>query len=131
MWVKDSHSERVDRWSASIAEPMVVSGWAVAEFSSALGVRRRHGDLNDDERQAAELALDIWLTSVDQVEIVAVDFVLARQLMRVDALPVKAPDALHIAVAKRIGAVMATVDRQLRHAAEGFDVSTIRFEAFD
>ncbi|MGH6958402.1 MAG: type II toxin-antitoxin system VapC family toxin [Caulobacteraceae bacterium] len=132
MWVSDSHSRRVDRWIETVDSSLVVSDWGAAEFSSALGARHRSGALSEPDREAAERSFDAWFGSgVTQTDILAEDFRSARRLIRMEIAPLKAPDALHLAVARRLGAVFATLDRPLSRAADRLGVSTIGFEAFD
>ncbi|HXQ14448.1 MAG TPA: type II toxin-antitoxin system VapC family toxin [Caulobacteraceae bacterium] len=118
MFVRDEHTDRVHRWIATLSDRPLVSNWAVTEFTSALGLRRRIDVLSRDEREQIELALDGWLYSADRIEVAAADLTFARFLMRSEATPLKAPDALHLAIAMRWGARLATTDRQLGRAAE-------------
>ena len=118
-FVTDALSDRVADWFASSTGPIRVSRWAVAEFSSALGARRRAGSLTDTESEEAESALDQWLEAgVELVDISAADFELARRLIRSDRIVAKAADALHVAIAVRFGAGLVSLDAQMRRAAE-------------
>jgi uncharacterized protein len=117
--LRDGHTDRVLNWLQTRTEPPLVSDWAVAEFSSALGLRRRLGELDPSDRERLELALDGWLQTVDRVESAPADLALARHLMRSELVVLKTPDALHLALSLRWGATMATTDRQLAQAAVG------------
>lgn len=117
LFVRDDNTDRVFDWFATLAEPPIVSSWTVAEFTSALGLRRRLGVLDRAEREQIELALDDWLQGVELIEPAASDFALARDLMRSEVAPLKAPDALHLAIALRRGATLVSTDRQLDRAA--------------
>ena len=131
MWVQDAHSEYIDHWCAGLDEPMLVSNWAAAEFTSALGARQRNASLTPEESESAELALDGWLAAgVDTIDLVAADVSLARRLMRASSTPLKAPDALHLAATRRTGATLATLDRPLQRAAESLGLATVDFGAF-
>jgi predicted nucleic acid-binding protein len=125
IWVADSQSARVGDWLARSPKSLLVSNWAVTEFTSALGVRRRAGTLDVREREAAENALDLWLESgVERADLISGDFVVARRLMRSETSPIKAADALHIAVAQRLGCSLATLDVQQRRMAEALGLET-------
>jgi hypothetical protein len=122
LFVRDHHTDRVHNWIATLSDRPLVSDWAVTEFTSALGLRRRIDVLGRSEREQIEVALDGWLYSVDRIELAAADLAFARFLMRSEATPLKAPDALHLAIAMRWGATLATTDRQLSRAAEELGV---------
>jgi len=118
LFLRDDLTDRVLRWFGSVEDDLVVSDWSAAEFTSALGIRRRRGALDQSERDQAEAALDGWLGRVERLEIGAPDFILARQLMRTELTALRTPDALHVAIALRWGATLVTTDRQMSQAAE-------------
>jgi predicted nucleic acid-binding protein len=127
MWVEDSHSDRVTRWSAALSRPPIVSNWSITEFTSALGVRRRMGALSVEEQDSAELALAAWLSGdVDKVALDTSDFEHARRIMR-DGLPTRAPDALHLAAARRLRAPIATLDLAMASAARQIGIGVEAF----
>jgi predicted nucleic acid-binding protein len=64
LFVRDGHTDRVLSWAQTQTEPPQVSDWAVTEFSSALGLRRRLGQLEEADRANLELALDGWQRSI-------------------------------------------------------------------
>ena len=125
LFTDDAHTARADAWLVQQHGPLILSTWAVTEFSSALGVQRRRGALNAQDRLAAEAAFDGWLSSpqVRRVDIGAVDFTAARQLMRFDTVPLRAGDALHLAVAMRLGVAVATLDDDLAAVASAAGLS--------
>ena len=65
----------------------------------------------------AEQSFDAWLLAVEQAAVVRADFELARDLVRHGPGNLKAPDALHVAIARRLGARLATLDVGMREAA--------------
>jgi predicted nucleic acid-binding protein len=129
LFISDVHSHRADAWLARQGDPLLLSAWTITEFSSALALRRRSGTLVMQDSLAAESAFDGWVSSdqVRQLEIGSADFAAARQLMRYDMIRLRAPDALHLAIALRLGAAMATLDDDLQEAAKavGLPVSVI------
>ncbi len=87
-----------------------ISDWALAEFSAAIRIKARRGDLASHyvpvlERELAVLVQGLGATFAMDAE----DHRLARILIVGGAL-LRAPDALHIAAARRIGAALATLD---------------------
>jgi predicted nucleic acid-binding protein len=119
LFSNDIHSSRADAWLLRQGDLLVLSSWAITEFSSALALQRRRGALNAQDRLAAEAAFDGWLSSpqVRQIDVGAGDFAAARQLMRFGTVSLCAGDALHLAVAMRLGGAMATLDDDLKAAA--------------
>jgi hypothetical protein len=120
LFLRDDLTDSVLRWFEAIEEELAASDWSAAEFTSALGIRRRRGELDPSERDAAEAALDGWLGRVERLEVSGADFVLARQLIRTELTSLRAADALHVAIALRWGATLVTTDRQMSQAAEVF-----------
>ncbi len=125
IFVRDRHAPRIFEWLSELTAPLLVSSWAVTEFSSALGVRRRMGSMDYSERAASEKSMDNWLAgNIDRIECTAIDLRIARQILRDEAAPLKAPHALHLAMALRSGSILATTDRQLARAAEALGIAT-------
>jgi predicted nucleic acid-binding protein len=123
-FVADALSDRLIDGFVSVPRPICVSRWAVAEFSSAVGARRRAGSLTHAEREAAEAAFDLWLAAgVELVDVSPGDFELARRLIRSDRIVAKAADALHLAIAFRFGADLVSFDAQMRRAAIALGLS--------
>ncbi|WP_298744696.1 type II toxin-antitoxin system VapC family toxin [uncultured Brevundimonas sp.] len=88
----------------------VISEWTAAEFSAAIRTKARGGFLATDQAPVLEAALaDIMSRHGRPLPIQPEDIRQARLLvMRDDG--VRAPDAVHIAAALRIGAGLATLD---------------------
>ena len=104
-------------------QPVVVSVWAVAEFSSGLAVMERKGRISQADRAIVDLAFDDWLGAHSPpVPILDADLHQARAWLRRPDLQMRAPDALHIAVASRNGWELATFDGEMREAAKALRV---------
>lgn len=98
-----------------------VSDLAITEFVSAVARRKREGEL------AAEFAAQLYQELLDQT--VARDYLLSRSssdthraaeriLLSTDAVPLRAADSLHLALALSDEArTLATFDPRLRQAA--------------
>lgn len=124
LFVDDDWTERAKRWAAS--EPdVVVSDWAVTEFSSALSLHVRKRRIDADERDEAENALDWWLAGrITEEPVDPEDVVAARGLLhRHDKL--RAPDALHLAIVLRLGVGLVTYDGDLADAARAENVIVV------
>jgi uncharacterized protein len=102
----------------------LISDFAAAEVASALSRLVRTGLLTA-ELGAARLAdFEAWRAATSSpVELHPADVRLAYAYVRRFELMLRAPDALHLAIALRIGATVATLDRRLVRAAEELGVS--------
>lgn len=122
LFVDDDHAPRVRAW-ADKGQAVAISAWTATEFSSALSLQVRMGRLTDGERVAFEQAFDRWARNGPMVEFLPGYFDDARILLRRHSR-LRAPDALHLAVARASGLGLATLDAVLRDAAlaEGIEV---------
>lgn len=110
----DDHSARVTAWLAST--DVIWSRWTLTEVSSVLAIQVRMGRLPDKARRALEMRLNAWLAGREVIDVVNDDVVLARDLVRGD-VRLRAPDALHLAIALRNDLPLATLDRDMAAAA--------------
>jgi uncharacterized protein len=114
----DVHTPRLMGWLAGAQDRIVLSEWTLAEFSSALAVAQRMGRLSSDQRQRIDLTVDAWL--VDRKPPYAVltgDGLEARRFIRGSVRPLRAGDALHLAIAQRLGFSIVTFDNRMAAAA--------------
>ena len=117
LFLSDIHSVKVLAWMERGGEPRTLSPWTVAEFSSAAARLVRIGQITNEARSRAEASLDGWLSQVGVTAVSATDFIQARVLIRSDRANLRTPDALHLAIAQRLRASIATVDRAMFEAA--------------
>lgn len=124
LFTADDHSERAEALLAQ-GHDLVVSQWVAAEFSSALSVQRRLHRITAEDVEIAERSFDRLLDNEFKLEPIAgSDMVRARRILIQDGV-LKAPDALHLAVAERLGAALATFDIILNRAAESLGIETL------
>jgi predicted nucleic acid-binding protein len=103
-----------DAFIAAQHGPLIVSDLASAEFASALARRVRTGEATLEEARSDLLDFDVWIArSAQRVEISPADLTAATSFLRRLDLPLRTPDAIHIAVAQRLGAILVTFDRQM------------------
>lgn len=122
-FTKDAQSERAEHW-LDRAAPFLVSDWAAAEFSSAIRIKVRQGYLEAAFVPEVESFFDAWSRRQGGHRPVAqTDHITARVLVS-RHVGLRAPDALHLAIALRVGAAWATFDHQQQEAAlaEGLEI---------
>jgi uncharacterized protein len=118
--VPEALSGAVERWfDAAKPESLATSRWSGVEFAGAVGNRVRRQELTE---AAGRAAIEMYERRVaPALSLVAVedgDFVAAIRLVGKFGLGLRGGDALHLAVARRIGAArLVTLDRRLAAAA--------------
>jgi predicted nucleic acid-binding protein len=99
-------------------DELIVSDFAVAEVSSVISRYVRTGHQTFEEGCALLDRFDAWrVTGARSLATEAGDIDQATSLVRRFELMVRAPDALHLVLARRAGAALVTFDRQLGRAA--------------
>ena len=105
-------------------EVWLISDWAAAEFSAAIRVKARRGELQENKVGLVEASLDTLIARLGGAfPVEAGDHRRSRELIIADG-GVRAPDALHIVAAQRVGASLATFDPDQARAARAIGVST-------
>ena len=95
-----------------------ISDFAAAEFASALARRVRTLDLTAARARDAFVAFDAWAAFRGRrLETTSADVARAEAFVRRLDLNLRTPDALHIAIAERHGAALATLDTRMADAA--------------
>ena len=122
LFLDDDHAPRARAW-AKTERRIALSAWTVTEFSSALSMQVRLNHVTEPERIGMERAFDLWMRSGQMLEFQTDRFEDARLLLQTHSR-LRAPDALHLAIARWNGLKLATLDVVLRDAAvaEGMDV---------
>ena len=111
----DDHTPRARRWLA--AEPaVIVSGWTQVEFGAVIRRQARIGRIDRNGVLAAETSLARLVSRPNAFRpVTPEDVVEAGRLVR-DFEPLRAPDALHLAIAMRLELPVATFDEGLATA---------------
>jgi len=122
--VEEPGSGAVDTFMASLSDGMIVSDFAAAEVASAFSrlVRTERLDWHDAASRLSDF--DAWRESATEaMALQASDARLAGVFVRRFDLMLRAPDALHLAMCKRGGHRLVTMDRRLAKAAEELGVA--------
>lgn len=116
-------SDHLERFFSSHADRLI-SDFAAAEVAAVLSrlVRTRMLDAADASSRLADF--DAWRAATSSsVDLRAVDALLAGTYVRRFDLMLHAPDALHLAIARRVDATLVTLDRRMARAAEELGIA--------
>lgn len=122
----EARTASLQTWlAAQDPENLAVSDWVVTEFSGALSIKVRTGQLTPDHRAKA---LAVFSELVDNSLLVwpvsRLDLRTAARFADQHATGLRSGDALHLAVAANYGGCVCTQDRALSQAAIALGVST-------
>ena len=104
---------------------LAISDFVELEFFSALSLRLRRGDL---ERSHVERVAGLFLEHLaggwyTRIHLNAEHYSAARRFIATFDLPLKSPDALHLAVSTAEDLSLVTADRQLARNAETLGIT--------
>ena len=123
LFVIDPSSARAEAFLSAHPEIVVVSDFGVAEFSSAVGRRVRTRDLTQKDGQLAFSNLDTWVgRSAYRGEIATADIDAANRILRRLDVNLRTPDAIHIAISRRLDATLVTFDRRMAAGARALGI---------
>ena len=121
--LEEQGSPVVDAWIRSTDTRLRVSDLAAAEVSSAISRAIRIGRETTAGAERRLRDFDAWRGALTvDVEIRPEDVRMADRFVRRFDLKLRTPDAIHAAVALRIGATLLTFDRRLLLAAAAVGV---------
>jgi predicted nucleic acid-binding protein len=105
---------------------LVISDFAVAEFSSGVARRTRLGEVNYSGASAVFAALDAWMSSAARRESLTTgDVGVAISLVRRLDLGLRAPDAINIAITQRCEAQLLTFDEKMARSARSVGITVV------
>lgn len=105
-------------------QELLISDFAAAEVASALSRLVRMSLLTDADAAARLADFDAWRAAMSlPADIGASDARLAYIYVRRFDLGLRAPDALHLAIARRLDATLVTLDRRLATAAREMGIA--------
>jgi predicted nucleic acid-binding protein len=98
-------------------EGLLISAWTLTEMASVGAIKARTGAVTPTTRgEAMEAFQRFASTELRVIELEAIDFRAAARLIE-HSENLRAGDALHLAVAQRVGAALATLDARMATAA--------------
>lgn len=123
----EAETGRMQSWLArQPADELAISDWVATEFSSALSIKLRTGQIGATHRAGALAMLTRLATdSFTVMPISRSQFRTAARFADQLALGLRAGDALHLAICADHGATLCTLDRRLSDAGSGLGVKTM------
>ncbi|SAL19464.1 tRNA(fMet)-specific endonuclease VapC [Caballeronia arvi] len=125
--VREPKSEAAANWYESCEDELISGVWCVTEFASALSLKRRTGQISEEQSASAWqdferlCATDLQLTPIEPPV-----FHQAAVLSLDTSIGLRAGDALHLAIALDCKAhAMVTLDAALARAASMKSIDSI------
>jgi predicted nucleic acid-binding protein len=110
----DPFTRRADAFLRENASVLIISDFAAAEFASVIARHVRTGDIMQNDAHIVFSTFDAWAARTAQrLEIRADDIAGATAFLRRLDLTLRAPDAINIAIAQRVGATLVTFDDKM------------------
>jgi uncharacterized protein len=114
----DAFSGRAKAFFSGMAELPIVSDFVAAEFASVVARMARMHHFTRDEARETFVLFDDWRDrSAQEIELTPADVSTAATVIRRLDLNLRAPDAINLAIAIRLGASIATFDRRMAENA--------------
>ena len=117
IFVHEGRSPDVIRALAARPDTIVLSSWVLTEAHSAISLKTRTGTLTEAAAAAAGAQVEQAAGSYQIEPVEAADFPRASKLISALRSPLRAADALHLAVCLRLGAELLTLDVGMKGAA--------------
>jgi predicted nucleic acid-binding protein len=123
---KEAETARMQAWlTAQAPDTLSISVWVATEFSAALSIKLRTGDIDAAHRANALAAFALLSEeSFALLGVSATNFRAAALFADQSQLGLKAGDALHLAICAEHGAELCTLDRRLSGAGPALGVRT-------
>ncbi|GBR48526.1 type II toxin-antitoxin system VapC family toxin [Neokomagataea thailandica] len=122
----EAETDRMQSWLASQnPDALYVSDWVATEFSSALSIKLRTGQITvADRANALALFTRLSAESFQILPVTTQQFRAAARFSDQYTLGLRAGDALHLAVCADHGATLCTLDKRLAEAGPNIGINT-------
>ena len=124
LFTDDPFTQRVDLFLDNTPSILIVSDFAAAEFASTVARHVRTKEVSPRDARAAFATFDAWtLRATQRVHVNSADVALAESFLRRLDLPLRAPDAIHIAISQRVAESLLTFDKRMVASARSLGTS--------
>lgn len=123
---REVKTARVQAWlGEQTRDRLMISDWVITEFSSALSIKLRKGQIETSHRADALATLSrLADESFAILPVSGSQFRTAARFADNYALGLRAGDALHLAICADHGATLCTLDRRLSETGPALGVKT-------
>jgi predicted nucleic acid-binding protein len=126
IFLLDPFIDRTRIFLQSNTVDIIVSDFVSAEFAAVVGRRLRMKILKTDEARTAFANLDSWVSvAALPAETTSSDVQSARRMLHRLDLTLRAPDAVNLAIAQRLGAELATFDIRMADCARALGIVVV------
>jgi predicted nucleic acid-binding protein len=116
--LQDMHSSKADAWLIRTKPTFLISDFCSVEFAAVVSRRVRMNGLTAENASLALRKFDEWLSRpVQVIRCTPEQMAAAGQIARDFTTKLSAPDAIHLAITRHLGATLATFDDRLAVAA--------------
>jgi predicted nucleic acid-binding protein len=118
LFTRDAFTQRANDFLDAALPILAVSDFAAAEFASAVARMTRTREITLDEARSILADFDVSRSRVaDEPDIVPADVAVAASFIRRLDLTLRTADGINIAIAQRVGALLATFDIKMAASA--------------
>lgn len=110
-------------WLATARPIAHVSSFGVGEIMAAIAAKTRRGDLSTEQGRLSQESVQTYLGSRRIVDTLDIDIRTAARFAAQPDLAIKLPDAIHLAIAQRLGMPLASRDAQQLAAARRLGIA--------
>lgn len=118
LFTADAFTPLAMAYVRAVRPAIVLSDFASAEFASSVARKTRMAAMTSEEARTAFTSFDAWASQqTTRVQTAPSDLTAAEGFIRRLDLNLRAPDAINIAIAIRLGAELATFDARMADCA--------------
>lgn len=123
--IPDSLTSKATAAIGKLTDDLIVSDIAALEVASTIAKKVRERAVSRKDGQVALASFDTWIEASERVQLEGLDVATADAMIRRPNVNLHGMDALHIALASRIGAVLLTLDGKMRASAKKVGLAVI------